>query len=228
MSHMVTATGQEYHFALFAPAALRPVCIEDIAHQLSLINRFHGATCRPYSVAEHSLLVCDLARDQGLPPIVQLACLLHDAHEIYTNDLSSPAKRALDQQGSGCSAPWAAFENEHAHHLRQHFGLLSTFAAYRHTIRHLDLVALATEREHLTAWNRIDNTGWACLKDGLPDAIQPGPKAWANPDVVDTWQDVRGYFLAKFQQLNAAVQATVLAMNELALHAPAGANGETP
>jgi hypothetical protein len=54
MTHIITATGAEYHLSGHGP---RPVNAEDIAHQLAIINRFTGATSRPYSVAEHSLLV---------------------------------------------------------------------------------------------------------------------------------------------------------------------------
>lgn len=48
--------------------------ITDIAHHLSIINRFTGATRCPYSVAQHSLYVSML-----LPESLQLHGLLHDA-----------------------------------------------------------------------------------------------------------------------------------------------------
>lgn len=64
--------------------------IESIAHALSLINRFIGHTPKPYSVAAHSLLVCDLLTDND-----KLAGLLHDASEAYMGDVSSPLKKLL-------------------------------------------------------------------------------------------------------------------------------------
>ena len=98
MSWMITATGAEYHLtgAASMTDAGRPVRIEDIAHQLAIINRYHGATIRPYSVAEHSLLCSEIAQRIGLSLVAQMAALLHDGHEPYTNDLSSPAKAALN------------------------------------------------------------------------------------------------------------------------------------
>ena len=61
--------------------------IEDIAHHLSLINRFSGATREPYSVAEHSVRVSYL-----LPPNLALWGLLHDAPEAYILDMATPIK----------------------------------------------------------------------------------------------------------------------------------------
>jgi hypothetical protein len=63
------------------------ICIEDIAHHLSLINRFTGATDMGYSVAQHSLVVCASA-----PEHVKLPALLHDAPEAYMGDMSHPMK----------------------------------------------------------------------------------------------------------------------------------------
>lgn len=72
------------------PLALRPedICIEDVAHHLSIINRYTGASPEPYSVAQHSV--------HGTwyfsSPTMKLAFLLHDAAEAYFNDLASPVK----------------------------------------------------------------------------------------------------------------------------------------
>lgn len=80
------------------PAAVR-LC--DLAHQLSLVNRFSGSTLRPYSVAQHSIMVSEVAvklgREEGLGTgdLYELAAigLLHDAAAAYPpNDVASPAK----------------------------------------------------------------------------------------------------------------------------------------
>lgn len=61
--------------------------IADIAHHLSIINRWTGATREPYSVAQHSVLV-----SKQLPERLALFGLLHDAAEYAFNDLNKPAK----------------------------------------------------------------------------------------------------------------------------------------
>jgi len=72
------------------------VCIEDIAHSLSLINRYTGHTKRPYSVATHSILAMEHWRD-----VDALAALLHDSAEAYIGDVSSPFKQILAVKGTG-------------------------------------------------------------------------------------------------------------------------------
>jgi 5'-deoxynucleotidase YfbR-like HD superfamily hydrolase len=63
------------------------VCIEDIAHSLSLQNRFAGHTKRPYNVAHHSIIV-----SKNVPKEFALWGLLHDSGEAYVGDMIAPIK----------------------------------------------------------------------------------------------------------------------------------------
>jgi 5'-deoxynucleotidase YfbR-like HD superfamily hydrolase len=58
------------------------ISIKDIAHGLSLINRYVGQTIVPYSVGQHCLLVSFLA-----PEELKLDALLHDSTEMIYGDL---------------------------------------------------------------------------------------------------------------------------------------------
>lgn len=90
---MQTFTGRQ-----FWPMDPRPedVCIEDIAHALSMICRYGGHTKKFYSVAEHSCRLAGYAeRVRPNTPLLWLATLLHDASEAYLVDVPRPVKPFL-------------------------------------------------------------------------------------------------------------------------------------
>jgi hypothetical protein len=68
------------------------ILVPDIAHQLSNICRFTGASRKFYSVAQHCSLVSKLIQEDG--PL-KLTGLLHDASEAYLSDVVSPLKALL-------------------------------------------------------------------------------------------------------------------------------------
>ena len=71
MNWIVTCDGHEASLEFPTHADYE---IERIAHSLAQINRFNGHAARPYSVAEHSLLVLDIAKTKlGLDAHGQMA-----------------------------------------------------------------------------------------------------------------------------------------------------------
>ena len=69
---------------------LEDICIEDIAHGLSMECRFGRQLPEFYSVAQHSKLTSDLVEQE-----YKLAALMHDASEAYLGDLASPIKKGM-------------------------------------------------------------------------------------------------------------------------------------
>jgi hypothetical protein len=63
--------------------------IEDIAHGLANICRYSGQCSSFYSVAEHSLLVSEVAKG------FEFEALLHDAAEAFLGDITRPLKQML-------------------------------------------------------------------------------------------------------------------------------------
>lgn len=98
-SWIQTHTGRKV-FPLWLKAS--DVCIEDIAHHLSHLCRFTGATKEFYSVAQHSVYVSLQCvdglknADDGERNLLALCGLLHDASEAYLIDLPRPLKRHAD------------------------------------------------------------------------------------------------------------------------------------
>jgi len=211
---MITATGADYQLSGFGlpDDTTCPLSIADIAHHLAQINRFTGACSRPYSVAEHSLLCSEIAERAGRSLYVQRAALMHDAHEAFTQDLSSPAKHAVNTLAalSGGTRAWTQFEDAHAKHLRRHFNLTSTFVGNRQVLKQIDLQALATERRDLTRWRADVHLPWDILGDGGPANERIEPAEWLRLDTPEraamTWADWRSAFLDRYNALRQAIK----------------------
>ena len=87
-----TYTGRE-----FFPLDPQPEHIDslDIAHALSLKCRYTGHCAWFYSVAQHSVVLCDYVREIGLSTLDQQWALMHDASEAYLPDVARPIKDDL-------------------------------------------------------------------------------------------------------------------------------------
>lgn len=69
----------------------------DMARSLARIARFTGQTDEVYSVCAHCLSVANYLERRGAPPEVVLGGLLHDVHEAFFGDISSPLKVFVGQ-----------------------------------------------------------------------------------------------------------------------------------
>lgn len=69
--------------------------VEDIAHHLSMICRYGGATAFHYPVAQHAVLICHWLRSVGADSMTQAWGLHHDDPEAYIGDIIRPIKRDL-------------------------------------------------------------------------------------------------------------------------------------
>ncbi|MBY0469452.1 MAG: hypothetical protein K2Q07_10800 [Burkholderiaceae bacterium] len=190
MSWIVTAAGDELNLQRPAPGHITAL---SVAWSLSQINRFNGHAIRPYSVAEHSLLVCEIAeRELGLDIFGQLGALLHDAHEFACGDMHTPGKAEI-------GTAWCSWEARWAIHTRAAFAVLAISATHRTAIKRADLIALATERRDLL--HPLAIRPWPCL-DGVE------PVTWVNL-YDDTrrrmgWEDWRDRFLDRYHELDFA------------------------
>jgi hypothetical protein len=187
--HIVTAMGNEVDLRW---PQTNSITLADISHHLAQINRFCGACRRPYSVAEHSLFVLEICQ-RTLPMDVHgwLAALMHDAHEAYTNDLSTPAQAQVGEA-------WERFEGRMQRTVRSAFALHGAAAKWAAQIKQADLIALATERAQLLP-NGPGTSLWPCL-------VHVQPAGWVNlmsqERAAMTWADWRDRFTDAAESLD--------------------------
>lgn len=176
---------------LFDPETgkISEVDIADIAHALSHMCRYAGHCSSFYSVAEHSVLVCDIVRAFWPDDLeAQWAGLLHDATEAYVCDIPTQLKLTLpkfqmleskvnDQIAKAYNVTW----NERV----------------RERVKSADLIALSTESRKLfgdvSSWKMIHN------HTPMPELLSP---SFPSGDFVA----VKHVFLARFTELLAEIE----------------------
>lgn len=149
--------------------------IHDIAWALSMQTRYTGHTRTFYSIAQHSVMV-----SQIVPPACALAGLLHDAHEAYVGDMSSPLKQLCPD--------YRAIEKRCEAAVLNRFGVVMD-AECKRWVKLADLRMLMTEKRDLTS---ATFHVWPGL-----DGIQP------RVDRIEPWSQSRAYdnFMNRFVDL---------------------------
>lgn len=97
---------QTFTARAFWPLSPNPddVCVEDIAHSLSMQCRYAGHCIEYYSVAEHAVLMYDHVVEHSEDPAVWWWALHHDDAEAYLVDVPRPVKASLPGYAA---AEWA-------------------------------------------------------------------------------------------------------------------------
>lgn len=174
---------QTYTGAPFYP--LEPerldVRIVDIAHALSLINRFDGATIEAYSVAQHCVLVSEI-----VPPEMALQGLLHDAAEAYVGDVGRPLKDALEIL-TGNRNPFKPIEQKVAAAIGRRFQV--ELVDLPEEVHRADRILLATEKRDLLLPPEQD---WGHLEEPLATKITPWPAHGAEAAFLGRFKELYG------------------------------------
>jgi hypothetical protein len=127
------------------------VRFEDLARALSRIQRFGGHAHKPYSVAEHSVLVSRLCL-----PRHALLGLLHDASEAWCGDIVTPLKAGL--------ANYKAIERRWMRAVGIACGIGDALVDLPSDVHAADSIALQTERRDVFLDGRVDPDGHAPSK----------------------------------------------------------------
>lgn len=169
------------------------VDFEEIAHSLARITRFTGATEKPVSVAQHTLICADIA-PFALKPLV----LLHDAHEQRTTDLGTPQAKthaAIAGEMYGPTAPdivagaWAEFKHRHDVVIHKAAGIPLPDAEQKAAIKRIDLLAMRVEVR--------DFNGDQMARGAWPEEVRrlvPPPKRYRLRSIEDNAAELHALF----------------------------------
>lgn len=167
MSWIVTSGGRTFNLQRPHP---HDVCIEEIAHALSMLCRFTGHTRRFYSVAQHSVHVSSLVL-----PHNALIALLHDATEAYVGDVASPLKALLPEYQRIEQTVWQAIATR--------FDLDDALPL---DVKRADLAMLAAERRDLMP---AGGPQWGVLRGVTPPewTVVPWTQEKARTQFLETF-----------------------------------------
>jgi uncharacterized protein len=179
-----TATGAAVD--LLAPTQ-DMICPLDISQSLSMTCRFSGAAEKFISVAEHSVNVARHLAAKGYSKEVQLHGLLHDAHEAYLGDMTTPVRRAIYASiksdhpvgvADAFSNAWSDLKTQLDAVIFATLGLPTPDKDSHNAVGHADRAVLMAEREQCLApsdhsWGMIyDITIPAKIRcEGLPPRV---------------------------------------------------------
>jgi 5'-nucleotidase len=130
---ITTYTGKAFYHLNPQP---EQICIEDIAHALSMICRWTGHTKYHYSVAQHSVYVSYL-----VPFSDAKKGLLHDSPEAYLGDMNRPLKHYTE-----AGVVYTRIEESVEHAIFEKFGLTPGIPE---SVKVADTQMLYTEKDQL-------------------------------------------------------------------------------
>lgn len=173
--------------------------VEDIAHGLARVARWNGQTIgdNAFSVAEHSLLVEELARrlKPDLPPHWCLVVLLHDAPEYVIGDMISPFKTVM-----GGSYKEIEARLQGAIHLR--FGLpAETPKTVKTLAKRADMISAYFEAVELAGFDDREAGRLFGRPRGFDDGPQGAPRLGLAPLPP---AEAQARFLARFTEIEQA------------------------
>ena len=137
MTFIKTFTGRKFDYVNPTVDQVDPL---DIAHGLSHLCRFGGQVKTFYSVAQHSVLCAQVAKEQYNDPVLAMYALMHDASEAYCIDVPRPLKKLL--------ANYADIESKVQDKILEKIGLKES-SKYYEQVKEIDNRMLVTEANAL-------------------------------------------------------------------------------
>ena len=214
MSWIQTASGRRFDLA--APQSAMVDFDTDVPDALARLARFTGHIgAGPYSVAQHSVHCCDVVLTETGDPLAAAYALLHDAHEAYIGDWSTPLKQAISAVERECGV-WQRFghveetlkrlEDRVVEVVHAAAGLPLPGHGHKTIVKDIDYRMLHAERRQLLDTKMRPSQAW--WYDGTPGEPRPirslgGLSVWPWPYAADRFRTRFREVLPKARQMLA-------------------------
>jgi 5'-deoxynucleotidase YfbR-like HD superfamily hydrolase len=180
------------------------VSLDDLALHLGKISRFAGATVPFWSVAQHSVFADDIVCANGGRGKVRKRALLHDGHEMATNDIPTPLHRHITEKVSdyifsrfGERVTYDVIDEIKAeidHNIFIKHGLTPTYPEdEKKLIKFADTQAFITEATQLL--DPVPN--WLDQFDIPPYDVKLEPM---------TWEESADAFIKRYKEIDAEIE----------------------
>ena len=183
----------------------------DVAEALARCGRYScHVRSGVYSVAQHSVLGCDWLYAETKRPDMAAAFLLHDAHEAYMGDITTPTVQALVaianrefvkpgyEPGYIVKDAIRSLKNRLDRAIHQAAGLAWPLADdVRETVKRVDIAILNNERRHLLP---LSPFSWGSAIEDVPPLPKLTGKAfrvWPWPEAADKYRSRLRQFLPR-------------------------------
>lgn len=188
-----TASGKA--FPLLLSRAEHVDFVNDVGPQLARQSRFNGATDAYYSIAQHCAHGADALYQETRRPEVAAHFLIHDAHEAFMGDITTPVLAALavlgrsigvGQEGRDIRDAVRLLKAKIDHAIFRAAGLSHPDAGIRALIKEMDARMLVTERRDLM---RPAPHPWDEAIERAEPVRGPRIKPLPWPKALDLWLD---------------------------------------
>jgi uncharacterized protein len=164
------------------------ILIEDIAHGLSLENRFGGQTNFPVQVSFHSTYVSKLCEQHGR--YIALAGLLHDGSEAYLKDMITWVKNADGMEfyrSVEAQLQMRIFEKFGIDYTSQMHTVVSKYDAFMCDVEGIQAFNVWQTKPN---FNMNDTDDFLIVKDWMPV----------------NWESAKSMFLKQFKKLTKEIE----------------------
>ena len=153
------------------------IVLAHVQERLSKVNRWCGETLHPWSVAAHSLLMLDEARQRGITDEAELrAILTHDFHEAFVVDVTRDIKQlpGMESYRALCDTVQSVINGKYGIEPQSGFASVEVLDRWAAQVEYNELIYPGRERRLCvprTWWHDFTRLRQECDRLGIREVL---------------------------------------------------------